>query len=401
MGRAAFGGALVVLTLASACGDDESAGGDGGATGSGTVAGPTSTGSDAPGSGGTGPGTGGASTSTGGTGTTASSSTGTGGAPPLGDEVTVALVAGDGVTGATVVNFAVPLQPGQLPDATRVRVLADGAEVEAATRPLAPHADGSPRSVHIQIEVDPASTPEVVVVLGEAPTAGPRELLPVEDTLVAPDGIEIPRVWAVLPASWLSASGVAGPLVTDDEVAGEPLLATWSTLCDAAAWGSDAFFAEDWESDRGVWLYDRGTTLHRAYARGAGHGALVSAYTETALYRARITGTGAAARNGVPGGANDPKYQYAQNLAIHHLLTGDDRFREAAEAMALGMAALWPSPEYGGGTDEQWTERNQGFALLATTWAAMVSDDRRDELLAAADVIVDASLDVQATYPVG
>lgn len=69
--------------------------------------------------------------------------------------------------------------------------------------------------------------------------------------------------------------------------------------------------------------------------------------------------------------------------------------------MALGMAELWPSPEYGGGTDEQWTERNQGFALLATTWAAMVSDDRRDELLDAADGIVDASLAVQATYPFG
>jgi hypothetical protein len=93
------------------------------------------------------------------------------------------------------------------------------------------------------------------------------------------------------------------------------------------------------------------------------------------MYRNLITGSGTSARNGLPqGSASDPKYQYAQNLALHYLLTGDDRFRESAEDMALGMTELWASPEYAGG-DDSWTERNAGFALLAYSWAAMVSDD--------------------------
>jgi hypothetical protein len=177
----------------------------------------------------------------------------------------------------------VPLQAGQLPDPTLVRVLAGDEELSAARRPLAAHPDGTPRSVQIQVEVDPATTPELRVVLGSAPTVADRPLVPVEETLIAPDGIEIPRVWAELPASWLSGSGVAGPLVTADAVADAPRLATWATLCDAATWGSTAFFAEEWESDRGVWLYDRGTTLYRAYARGGALEALRSAYTETSL----------------------------------------------------------------------------------------------------------------------
>jgi hypothetical protein len=122
---------------------------------------------------------------------------------------------------------------------------------------------------------------------------------------------------------------------------------------------------------------------------------------ETSMYRNRITGTGTAARNGVPAGASsDPKYQYAQNLAIHYLLTGDDRFRDSAEDMALGMTQLWGSPEYQGG-DDSWTERNAGFSLLAYVWALKVTDDQAPALWAAADEAAAAYLDIQATYPVG
>jgi hypothetical protein len=117
------------------------------------------------------------------------------------------------------------------------------------------------------------------------------------------------------------------------------------------------------------------------------------------MYRNRITGTGMAARNGVPpDGAEDVKYTYAQNLALHYLLTGDDRFRESAEDMALALSVLWSDPGYDGGADF-WTERHAGFGLLGFVWAMIVSDDQSAAFRTLADEAVSAYLDVQASYP--
>jgi hypothetical protein len=46
----------------------------------------------------------------------------------------------------------------------------------------------------------------------------------------------------------------------------------------------------------------------------------------------------------VPGKTGDAKYYYAQNIALHYLMTGDDRFREGAEDVAEAYAALWADP---------------------------------------------------------
>jgi hypothetical protein len=204
----------------------------------------------------------------------------------------------------------------------------------------------------------------------------------------------------LLPAAWLSGSGVTGPQIPEADVAGTPL-AAWSDRCDYEAFDTDQFIAEGAATTRAVWLYDRGTAFYRGYARRGDLVPLASAYRESSMYRNLIVGDGTSAQNGLPEGAgSDPKYQYAQNLAIHYLLTGDDRFREGAEDMALGMTELWPSPEYDGGAD-MWTERNAGFSLLAYVWAAMVSDDQGATLWAAADEVVTATIAVQETYPVG
>jgi hypothetical protein len=358
-----------------ACGDDGSIGGD---AGSGGVP------------------TGGAGSGAGGAGAGGATTTSTGGGGSLPSSLVVELVPESGVSGLQRVNFAVPLAPGQLADADRVRVSA-GAELSAARRGLAPRSDGSFRSVQLQIEVDVDAVTEVTVEI-DADAAGELSLVPVEDTLVAPNGQSGPRVWALLPAAWLSGSGVAGPLAPEEDSVGDET--AWASLCNYATWGSDAFFADSWQSNAGVWLYDRGTAFYRGYARRGDLVPLRSAYVETSLYRNAITGSGSGTRNGVPGAANDVKYAYAQNLALHYLLTGDDRFRESAEGMALGMAELWPSPAYAGGADF-WTERHAGFALLAYVWAAMISDDQAATLWAEADEAVAAYLDLQDTYPAG
>jgi hypothetical protein len=375
------------LSVAAACGDDfepsPPAGAGGGATT--TSAGTTTA---AGGAGGT------TSTTTTGTG----GGGGGGGGGSLPSEVAVQLSAQNGVNGMQRVNFAVPLAAGQLSDDSAVTVLVAGQEIAAGRRGLATHADGSLRSVQLQVEVDVDTVSELTVRIGQAPGSNALTLVPVADTLVQPDGEQGPRVWALLPASWLSASRIAGPLLPETDVTGDG--ASWATLCDYESWDTTDFLAAGASSTASVWLYDRGTAMYRGYARRGDQPPLEFAYIETSMYRNAISGTGTATRNGVPGVAADVKYSYAQNLALHYLLTGDDRFRESAEDMALGVSDLWLSPGYAGGADF-WTERHAGFALLAYVWAAIVSDDQKATFDGLADAAISAYFDVQETYPAG
>jgi len=309
--------------------------------------------------------------------------------------VVVHLVPQAGIAGVQRINFAVPLPPGLLSDAAQIQVRHEGVEVPAALRGLARHPEGSWRSVQVQVDLDIPGETDLEVALNSAPSAGTIDAVPVEDTLI--DDASGPRVWALLPADWLSASGLAGPLGTEAEAEGTPGVA-WAETCDYAAWGHDAFIPLMGQAD--VWLYDRGTLHYRGHARRGDLGPLRSAYLETTIYRNGLTGTGPDTEIGVPGKAGDAKYYYAQNLALHYLMTGDDRFRESAEDVAEAFAALWPDPGYAGGADF-WTERHAGFALLAYVWAMIVSDDQAAQFRGLADEAVAAYLDVQETYPLG
>jgi hypothetical protein len=300
--------------------------------------------------------------------------------------IAVHLVPQAGVSGSVRVNFAVPLQAGQLADAARVRVLHGGAELASAGRVGARSGDGSARSVQLQVELDIRGETDLTVALGQPAAAGDLTLVPVSSTLVDPSGTRGPRVWALLPAEWLSASGAFGPQTTEASVAGTPS-AAWSRVCDYAAWDVNEFLKQ--QGTAGVWLYDRGTVMYRGYARQGSLVPLESAYRETAIYRSGISGSGASTELPVPGKRGDLKYYYAQNLAIHYLLSGDDRFRESAEAMADAAAALWPNPGYKEGRNF-WTERHAGFALLAYVWAAAVSDDKAPRFIDLADKAVAA-----------
>ena len=316
--------------------------------------------------------------------------TGGGGVIP----VNVHLVPQGGVSGLQRVNFAVPLAPGQLADAAAVTVRHEGQELAAALRGLAKHPNGSWRSVQIQVELEIAGETDLEVELGAAPGMAAIAEVPVVDTLI--DDASGPRVWALLPAPWLSASGFAGPLATEAAAEGTAG-AAWTSLCDYEAWGHDVFVGMMGQAD--VWLYDRGTIHYRGHARRGDLGTLRSAYLETTIYRNGLSGGGADTEIGVPGKAGDAKYYYTQNLALHYLLTGDDRFRESAEDVAEAYAGMW-DPEYDGG-DGFWTERHAGFALLAYVWAMNVSDDQTPLFRGFADAAVTAYIAVQETYPIG
>jgi hypothetical protein len=318
--------------------------------------------------------------------------------PPTGTaSVDVTLRPAAGVTGTQRVNFAVPLAPGQLHDGNLVRVLSGGIELPAARRELAYHPDGSVRSVQLQVQTAVTAGQVLQIRLGETPTTASLALAAVSTTLVASDGTSGPRVWALLPAAWLSASGVTGPQLPDAQATGA-IETGLGRVCDYENHSITAFLPADGTKDS--WLYDRGTAMYRGHARRGDFLTLDSAYRETAMYRNGVTGTGTSTRIGVPGASDDLKYHYTQNLAIHYLLTGDDRFREAAENVAERVAALWSSPGYAGG-DDFWTERHAGFALLAYVWADIVTDDHGTEFQDLADAAVDAYLAVQAQYPPG
>ncbi len=301
-------------------------------------------------------------------------------------------VALEGPAGLARVSFAIPLAPGALADAADVRIVAGGRELPAARRALASYPDGTPRSVLIQVDADPAETPVLEVELGVR-GAGDLAAVPVSETLVGAGSDRVPRVWALLPAEALAASGVAGPVAPRGAT---PADEAWAALCDYERWDTDAFRAASSSSD--VWLYDRVTAMYRGYAITGALGPLRSAYREAGIYRAGIKiSNGVATAIGVPGASGDLKYHYSQGLALHYLLTGDDRYREAAEAISARVASLW-NPHYDG-DDGFWTERHAGFALLAHEWALRVTDDRAGQIAGRADEAVDAFLDAQRAAP--
>lgn len=314
---------------------------------------------------------------------------------PLPDAVPVQLVPQDGVSGVQRINFAVPFAPGQIPDAAPIRVIVGDAEVDSGRRVLAAHRDGSARAVQIQFDLDIAGPTEISVAFGQD-SANTLALVDVADTLVVADGTMGPRVWALLPAELLSSSHVAGPQLPIGQAAGDA--AAWDSKCDHTEWGIATFLDEI--DVTGVWLYDRGTAHYRGYARSGDAVALEAAYRETAMYVAGSTGSGAGVTIPVPDAADDLKYHYAQHAALHYLLSGDDRFREYAESIALRVHDLWGDPGYGGGADF-WTERHAGFALLAYVWAAQVSDDMTATFDGWADEAVAAYIAVQDGFPPG
>ena len=314
---------------------------------------------------------------------------------PLPDTVPVQLVPQDGVVGVQRINFAIPFAAGQMPDVEEMQVTSGGTPVDSGRRVLASWPDGSARSIQVQFDLDVGAGIEIVVEIGTA-SDNTLGLVPVADTLVVADGTEGPNVWALLPADLLSSSRFAGPQLPVGEAGGDA--SAWDSKCDYEAWGIDAFLAED--DVTGSWLYDRGTALYRGYARTGELLALSAAYRETAIYVAGSSGAGADVTIPVPDAADDLKYHYAQHAALHYLLSGDDRFREYAESIALRVHDLWGDPGYGGGADF-WTERHAGFALLAYVTAAQVSDDMGAVFGGWADDAVAAYIAVQDGFPPG
>ncbi|HUS27986.1 MAG TPA: hypothetical protein VMZ53_05740 [Kofleriaceae bacterium] len=313
--------------------------------------------------------------------------------PPAPKTFDVALVP-DGASGTQRVNFAVPVAPGVIADASLIKITAGGFELPAARRALAKYADGSVRSVQLQVDVDVTATHALTVELGAAGMTGPS-LAAVSTTTTGTGNNVHPKVWALLPTSVLIGSGLGGTLVAR----ADQTIDAWDAICDYDKWDTAAFLVNA-SASRDVWLYDRVTAMYRGYFVTGTISPLRSAYREAEIYRAGMVITNGVATAIAPPTANDDlKYYYAQNMAMHYLLTGDDRFREAAEAVSARIASMW-NPQYNG-ADRFWTERHAGFTLLAHEWALMVTDDQAQTIAARSEAAVTAYLATQMTYPTG
>lgn len=314
--------------------------------------------------------------------------------PTTPDELAVTLVP-DGVTGTQRVNFAVPFSLGKLSDAGAIKILAGTTEVPAARRVLARYADGSARSVQLQVDVNVSTTTTLTLQLGVTGATGPT-LVDVPTTLTGTGNNVHPKVWVQVPAVVLAASGFAGPVTPRTQVQ-TTSLDVWTTQCDYDQWDTDAFIANQ-STGREGWLFDRVTSMYRGYAITGSTVPLRSAYREAAIYLAGMTISNGVTTGIAPPDANtDLKYFYSQGMALHYLMSGDDRYREAAEAVSAKVVSMW-NPTYNGGTGF-WTERHAGFALLAHEWATIVSDDKAAATAARAETAVSAYLAGQMTYP--
>src|SRR5687768_18595134 len=99
------------------------------------------------------------------------------------------------------------------------------------------------------MDVDVGTTTKLTVELGTTGATGPT-MAAVSTTLTGTGNNVHPRVWVVMPSVLLTASGVAGPLIPQVDVANTPLDA-WREICDYDRWDTDEFLVNSAASQIG------------------------------------------------------------------------------------------------------------------------------------------------------
>ncbi len=282
--------------------------------------------------------------------------------PAPAPEVEVTLQARLAAPGRETVSFGVPLPPGFLKDARFVRLLdARSREIPASVRPLEPWRidgkDGSIRSVLVQFTADfsRGGAQSVKVVFGRKRRKDGARFVPIAGTLRDPDGLDGPRVLAVLPAKWLCDSWIAGPQVPASE---SGPYAAYDEFVERSFPGALQY------KDSKVydhWLFDRTACWYKMYVRTGDPKYLEAAYHAAHFVRLHTKMGGPNAGIFTLKGV-DLKYVYPRAMHLHYLLTGDERMLEAGRIMARFCVDNW-DPKYV--TDRRfWTPRHEGYGLL-------------------------------------
>lgn len=287
-----------------------------------------------------------------------------------------------------LVSFGIPFPPDMLLDASRVRVLDEnGAEIAAYVAPkvywhFKPN-NSAIRSVLVQLRMDFPTMTERNLSFN---ISASRQLsLPAQnyvDGLISgkTTGTEIPAVFAVLSPEWMVGSLVAGPQVTKAANAG---------FTDYEQW-FESFYAQAQNYAYGTatnWLFDRTTAIYKQYIRTGNVNYLREAYNSASYYRTHIS-TGGSCPGSFDLRSCDWKYAYNEPLALHYLLTGDERYKNAAILVADGWDGGF-NPDYTVGNGF-WTERHAGFGWLAAlhAWEITGTQTHKDRVTRYANTLI-------------
>ncbi len=280
----------------------------------------------------------------------------------------------NGGSGSPVLaSVGIPFPPGMLTDPQRLRILdAKGNEVASVAKvTLRWYAkDNSIRAVRVQFHAPLATDQETYYFAIGKPRQQDIAGWPYEAGLVdGPQGLRVPMVLGTLTPAWLCASLIAGP--QQPATPNEPY----------AKYVSRQF---EWASklpvdDFSAWLFDRPSTLFKAYLRTGRFDYLQAADLSYRFYMKNIK------REGLPmdpfcgggwafsGKPCDTKYVYVEPILLAVALTGND---ESHDLATVGkMVTLWENGGWSGRPgpyahpSEFFTERQAGLGLLETVSA--------------------------------
>jgi hypothetical protein len=270
------------------------------------------------------------------------------------------------------VTVGIPFPPGTLHDPKQVHILdAHGAEVPASvTTTLRWHfRDDSVRAVRVQFHGAPGSYAFAVGTSRATDAPG----WPYAQGLV--DG-KLAAV-ATLTPQWLTMSLIAGP----QSVA--PRGEAYAGYVDAQFRWASALPTKDTTA----WLFDRPSTLFKAYVRTGRADYLEAAEESYRWYMAGIKRDGLPVSPSCGGGwlpdgkPCDVKYVYIEPIVLAVALSGDDSMHDAATVAK--MAELWHSGGWNGppGAYKQpkdyFTERLAGLGLIETVAAYELTGEAR------------------------
>jgi hypothetical protein len=274
--------------------------------------------------------------------------------------------------GTHVVSFGLPFPPGVLYDHTWIQVRDErGAMMPVFTQPLGQWQmsgqQGALRSVLVQFEVTFSDAqPRVVTLVWEETQIPSRQRkIPIVETQFVREDADVsyrcPKVLALLSPEWLCASWIAWQQVP----ASENTTAPWydQHVQDQFA-GSLAHINSDRFAPH---LYDRPATYAKIYIRHGLREYLLAALKAGDVYVSHLGHDGSFGLK-----PDDVKYVYAEGLTLLYLLTGDDRFRDAA-LKAAERWTQWSRYRYTG--EGFWTERHTAFGIAAFLSAYMLTGE--------------------------
>ncbi|HET6554400.1 MAG TPA: hypothetical protein VFG49_12785 [Dyella sp.] len=306
------------------------------------------------------------------------------GAPANGDIVPdqrIVLHRNGGTGSPVLASVGIPFPPGRLTDPQQLRIIdAKGNEVPAAVQVMLRwhFKDDSIRAVRVQFRGTLAGDEETFYFALGQPRKEEIAGWPYETGLVdGPQGLNVPMVLGTLTPAWLCASLIAGPQ--------EP-----ATPNEAYAKYVSRQF--EWAKvlpvdDFSAWLFDRPSTLYKAYVRTGRFDYLQAADLSYRFYMKYIKRDGVPESPSCAGGWTfndkvcDVKYVYIEPILLSVALTGNDRDHDASTVN--NMVALWASggwnnrPGPYSRPDEYFTERLAGLGLIETVAAYELTGSKR------------------------